>query len=595
MNLVEVKDFSFSYPECSHKVLEHVNLKIKEGTLNVICGRSGCGKSTLLRQLKTVLAPAGNTSGQILYRGVSLKDTDHRTQSQEIGFVMQNPDNQIVTDKVWHELAFGLESLGYDNATIRLRVAEMASYFGIQQWFYKNVVELSGGQKQLLNLAAVMAMHPSLLILDEPTSQLDPIAASDFLETVKKINRDIGTTVLLTEHRLQDIIPYADRIFVMDEGGVFMEGTPREIGTALGREKHGMFLSMPVPMQIYGETRSHLTCPLTVSQGRQWIRDYIEEKGITKEQIQQANQRLAGSTHAQDNKLPGETAESEVKGILVGLKLKKNTPEPAIQMKGVWFRYEKDSPDVVRDLSLEVKKGEFYALVGGNGTGKSTTLSLLSRVHQPYKGRIYLEGKDLRSFKDNQLYCGYLGVMPQNPQSIFLKKTVLEDLYSVIGGKKEKPSKEYNLSMKKEKAIEGIVSLTHLEGLLDRHPYDLSGGEQQRLALAKVLLLRPKILLMDEPTKGMDAEYKEELGGILKKLQSHGMTIFMISHDVEFVAEYADTTGLFFEGNIVTSKKTRDFFAGNNFYTTAANRMARGLFPEAVTGKDVVSCLTNPS
>ena len=374
-----------------------------------------------------------------------------------------------------------------------------------------------------------------------------------------------------------------------------MEGTPREIGTALGREKHGMFLSMPVPMQIYGETRSHLTCPLTVSQGRQWIRDYIEEKGITKEQIQQANQRLAGSTHAQDNKLPGETAESEVKGILVGLKLKKNTPEPAIQMKGVWFRYEKDSPDVVRDLSLEVKKGEFYALVGGNGTGKSTTLSLLSRVHQPYRGRIYLEGKDLRSFKDTQLYCSYLGVMPQNPQSIFLKKTVLEDLYSVIGGKKEKPSKEYNLSMKKEKAIEGIVSLTHLEGLLDRHPYDLSGGEQQRLALAKVLLLRPKILLMDEPTKGMDAEYKEELGSILKKLQSHGMTIFMISHDVEFVAEYADTTGLFFEGNVVTSKKTRDFFAGNNFYTTAANRMARGLFPEAVTGKDVVSCLTNPS
>ena len=591
MNLVEVKDFSFSYPECSHKVLEHVNLKIKEGTLNVVCGRSGCGKSTLLRQLKTVLAPAGNTSGQILYRGVSLKDTDHRTQSQEIGFVMQNPDNQIVTDKVWHELAFGLESLGCDNATIRLRVAEMASYFGIQQWFYKNVAELSGGQKQLLNLAAVMAMHPSLLILDEPTSQLDPIAASDFLETVKKINRDIGTTVLLTEHRLQDIIPYADRIFVMDEGGVFMDGTPREIGTALGRQKHGMFLSMPVPIQIYGETRSRLTCPLTVSQGRQWIQEYIEEKGITKEQIQQANQRLAGSTHAQDNKLPGETAGSEGKGILAGLKSRNHTPEPAIQMKGVWFRYEKDSPDVVRDLSLEVKKGEFYALVGGNGTGKSTTLSLLSRVHQPYKGRIYLEGKDLRSFKDNQLYCGYLGVMPQNPQSIFLKKTVLEDLYSVIGGKKEKLSKEYNLSMKKEKAIEGIVSLTHLNGLLDRHPYDLSGGEQQRLALAKVLLLRPKILLMDEPTKGMDAEYKEELGGILKKLQSHGMTIFMISHDVEFVAEYADTTGLFFEGNIVTSKKTRDFFAGNNFYTTAANRMARGLFPEAVTGKDVVACL----
>lgn len=586
MNLVEIKDFGFSYPESSRKVLEHVNLNIKEGTLNVIMGRSGCGKSTLLRQLKSVLAPAGEKEGEILYRNIPLRDTDHRTQSQEIGFVMQNPDNQIVTDKVWHELAFGLESLGYDNATIRLRVAEMASYFGIQKWFYKNVSELSGGQKQLLNLASVMAMHPSLLILDEPTSQLDPIAASDFLETVKKINRDIGTTVLLTEHRLQDIIPYADRVFVMDEGTLFLEGTPREIGTKLKEQHHGMFLSMPVPMQIYAGTDSSLTCPLTVSEGRQWIREYIEEKGIKKEQIQQANQRLERQ---------GEKNENETAGFFGHLKRQKENTPPAIQMKDVWFRYEKDSPDVIQNLSLEVKKGEFYALVGGNGTGKSTTLSLLGRVYQPYSGRIYLDGKDLRSFSDRKLYCGYLGVMPQNPQSIFLKKTVLEDLYSVIGGKKEKPSNEYPISMKKEKAIEGIVSLTHLEGLLERHPYDLSGGEQQRLALAKVLLLRPKILLMDEPTKGMDAEYKEELGSILKKLQSHGMTIFMISHDVEFVAEYADTTGLFFEGNVVTSKKTRDFFAGNNFYTTAANRMARGLFPEAVTGKDVVSCLTNPS
>ena len=586
MNLVEIKDFGFSYPESSRKVLEHVNLNIKEGTLNVIMGRSGCGKSTLLRQLKSVLAPAGEKEGKILYRNIPLEDTDHRTQSQEIGFVMQNPDNQIVTDKVWHELAFGLESLGYDNATIRLRVAEMASYFGIQKWFYKNVSELSGGQKQLLNLASVMAMHPSLLILDEPTSQLDPIAASDFLETVKKINRDIGTTVLLTEHRLQDIIPYADRVFVMDEGTLFLEGTPREIGTKLKEQHHGMFLSMPVPMQIYAGTDSSLTCPLTVSEGRQWIREYIEEKGIKKEQIQQANQRLERQ---------GEKNENETAGFFGHLKRQKENTPPAIQMKDVWFRYEKDSPDVIQNLSLEVKKGEFYALVGGNGTGKSTTLSLLGRVHQPYSGRIYLDGKDLRSFSDRELYCGYLGVLPQNPQSIFLKKTVLEDLYSVIGGRKEKPSNEYPISMKKEKAIEGIVSLTHLEGLLERHPYDLSGGEQQRLALAKVLLLRPKILLMDEPTKGMDAEYKEELGSILKKLQSHGMTLFMISHDVEFVAEYADTTGLFFEGNVVTSKKTRDFFAGNNFYTTAANRMARGLFPEAVTGKDVVSCLTNPS
>lgn len=574
MNIVEIRNFCFTYPDRSNRVLDRVDMTIQEGTLNVVCGRSGCGKSTLLRHLKSVLTPHGTSSGMILYKGENLNETDQRTQSQEIGFVMQNPDNQIVTDKVWHELSFGLESLGYDNATIRLRVAEMASYFGIHQWFYRGVEELSGGQKQLLNLAAIMAMHPSLLILDEPTSQLDPIAASDFLETVKKINRDIGTTVIITEHRLQDIIPYADKVMVMDKGRVFMEGTPREIGAALREQKHGMFLSMPVPMQIYGATDSKDICPLTVSEGRQWLERHCREENLTEDKRAKINADFLTDVRIEEHR-------HDIK------------KEPALQMKDVWFRYEKDSPDVVRDLSLEVRRGEFYALVGGNGTGKSTTLSLLSRVHQPYRGRIRLEGKDIRSFKDRELYCGCLGVMPQNPQSIFLKKTVLEDLYSVIGGRKEKLSPEYQIHMKKEKAVEGIVSLTRLEGLLDRHPYDLSGGEQQRLALAKVLLLRPRILLMDEPTKGMDAEYKEEIGKILCKLKQHGMTVFMISHDVEFVAEYADRVGLFFEGNVVTSQNTREFFAGNNFYTTAANRMARQMFPDAVTGKDVIACLQN--
>ena len=447
----------------------------------------------------------------------------------------------------------------------------MASYFGIHRWFYREVKELSGGQKQLLNLAAIMAMHPSLLILDEPTSQLDPIAASDFLETVKKINRDIGTTVIITEHRLQDIIPFADKVFVMDQGKLITEGTPGEIGLELKRREHGMFLSMPVPMQIFASVDSDLACPLTVSDGRMWMQEYLN---LHPEVVRGTEIREAQAEETKNRKQGKNKKE-----------------KPAIEVKEVWFRYERESADVIRDLSFQVKKGEFYAVVGGNGTGKSTTLSLLCRIRAPYRGKIVLDGQDIRKFSDRELYNGYLGVLPQNPQSLFLKKTVLEDLYSVIGGKKEKTSPEYPINMKKEKAIEGIVSLTHLEGLLERHPYDLSGGEQQRLALAKVLLLRPKILLMDEPTKGMDAEYKEELGEILKKLQQHGITIFMISHDVEFVAEYADRVGLFFEGNIVTNKETREFFAGNSFYTTAANRMARQFFPEAVTGRDVVKCL----
>lgn len=227
MKIIEVKNFSFRYANGDRDSLENVTLDVEEGTFNVLCGKSGCGKSTLLRQLKSDLAPYGSKSGRICYYGQNLTEIDHRQQSQEIGYVLQNPENQIVTDKVWHELAFGLESLGYDTPSIRLRVAEMASYFGIHQWFYKNVSELSGGQKQLLNLAAIMAMHPKLLILDEPTSQLDPIAASDFLETVRKINRDIGTTVILTEHRLQDVIPWADKVYVLDQGGPAHTGNSR--------------------------------------------------------------------------------------------------------------------------------------------------------------------------------------------------------------------------------------------------------------------------------------------------------------------------------------------------------------------------------
>lgn len=577
MNCIEVKNFSFQYPKESHAALYQVSMEVEEGSFVVLCGKSGCGKSTLLRQFKSVLASHGEKKGEILYGGQNLEDVDLRTQSAEIGYVLQNPDNQIVTDKVWHELAFGLESLGYDTPTIRLRVAEMASYFGIHSWFLKNVSELSGGQKQLLNLASVMAMHPKLLILDEPTSQLDPIAASDFLETVRKINRDIGTTVILTEHRLEDVIPWADKVYVMDTGRMIADGTPNEIGEQLRTMGHDMFLSMPAPMQIYSGTNSSLRCPLTVSQGRRWLSEELETKGIKikKERNQEETAKKKNSIFEK----------------LAGLKKEPEKEIPEIRIRDVWFRYERDLPDVVKGLSLDIKKGEIFAVVGGNGTGKSTAMSLIARIRFPYRGKIYLEGKEIGKYSDDDLYHGFLGVMPQNPQSLFVKKTVKEDLYEVIDGKRERKSEAYPIEMKKKDAVEGIVSLTRLEGLLERHPYDLSGGEQQRLALAKVLLLRPKILLMDEPTKGIDNHYKKELGEILRKLSEHGVTILMISHDVEFCAQYADRTGLFFQGNVVTSEESKKFFAGNNFYTTAANRMARNYFPNAVTVEDVVKAI----
>ena len=261
----EIKDLSFSYPTANGKLaLKNINLKIERGEYLTVCGKSGSGKTTLLRHLKSVLAPHGNLSGEIIFEGKPLREADLREQSSKIGYVMQNPDNQIVTDKVWHELAFGLESLGEDQKTIRLRVAEMASYFGIQGWFRKDVSQLSGGQKQLLNLASIMAMQPSVLILDEPTSQLDPIAAADFLNTVRKINLELGTTVIITEHRLEDVFHASDRVAVMEDGALLAVDEPRAIGEFLKKENNQMFAAMPSPVQIYYGVENDLQCPLRI-------------------------------------------------------------------------------------------------------------------------------------------------------------------------------------------------------------------------------------------------------------------------------------------------------------------------------------------
>lgn len=554
MTLVTMEKFNFYYPEAKKAALQDLSFTIQAGSFNVLFGKSGSGKTTLLRQLKPVLAPHGKSQGQILFSGQPLEQLDARKQASQIGFVLQNPDKQIVTDKVWHELAFGLESLGYDTPTIRLRVAEMASYFGIQHWFEKEVKDLSGGQKQLLNLASIMALHPQLLILDEPTSQLDPIAASDFLETLQKINREIGTTILMTEHRLQDVLPMADQVLLMDQGKLIAAGAPKEIGHQLQSSQGDLFVAMPAPMQIAAQfTTDQL--PLTVREGRNWLASLP----ITP--------------------LPKEAEQP------------RKPTKSVIDVKEVWFRYGKTEPDVIKGLSLQVAKGEFFALVGGNGTGKSTSLSLISRVRRPYRGKIKLAGRPLEKYSDQELYRNFLGVLPQNPQSLFVKKTVLEELFEVIDGPKEKKSDAYQLQMTKEQAVQGILELTQLEHLVHRHPYDLSGGEQQRLALGKILLLRPQILLLDEPTKGLDDFYKQQFGEILLQLKKQGVTILMVSHDVEFVAQFADRCGLFFNGNLVAIKSARDFFVGNSFYTTAANRMARSYFPDAVTIEDVIECL----
>ena len=539
----EIKNLSFSYAAAKGKdSLHNVNLTIQKGEYVVLCGKSGSGKTTLLRHMKSVLTPHGKHSGEILFNGVPMNKVSQGDQSSKIGYVMQNPDDQIVTDKVWHELAFGLESLGCDQKTMRARVAEMACYFGIQDWFHRDVANLSGGQKQLLNLASIMAMQPEVLILDEPTSQLDPIAASDFLNTVRKINIELGTTVIITEHRMEDIFPYADRAIVMDGGSVIADDTPRNIGKLLYDQKNDMFAAMPTPVRVFYGSHGEGDCPLTVREGRNWLsRSFVEEP--------------------------------KIKTVVVP-KMDEEIEHPALSMKELWFRYERNTPDILRGVSAEVPKGSLYAIVGGNGAGKSTTLKAICGICRPYRGKVKVFGKPVEKYKSSELFGGTLAMLPQDPKSLFVKKTVREDLEE----------------MTKDKAlIAQTASTCQIEKLLESHPYDLSGGEQQRAALAKVLLTQPKLLLLDEPTKGIDSFFKETFAEILKELKVKGITIVMVSHDVEFCARYADLVSMFFDGQILTTDHPRRFFGNNSFYTTAANRMSRHVFSMAVTAEDVVS------
>lgn len=562
MEAYSIRNLSFTYPNGAKPALDNINLSLTKGELVVLCGKSGCGKTTLLRNLKTVLTPFGQRTGEIFFDGRILESVDQREQAGRIGYVLQNPDNQLVTDKVWHELAFGLENLGVDTKTIRIRVAEMASFFGIQTWFEKNVTELSGGQKQILNLAAVMVMQPDVLVLDEPTSQLDPIAAGEFLDTVRKVNREIGTTVIMTEHRLDEILPLANRAIVMDDGKVIVDDIPANVGAVLAQMSHHMFEGMPAPLQAYAMVYSkglgrELPCPVDVGEGRTWLTG------------------LFGDTLPTVREIPA-TEEPNHHG-----------ETPIVELSDVWYRYARDDKDVIKGLTMKVYPGEIFCIVGGNGTGKTTALSLISGLRQPIRGsiRISLENRVQRKAKHHTE--GLVGVLPQNAQAIFVEKTIGADLMEVLQGK--------NLS-NQEMAMQArrVAELVEIDHLMDVHPYDVSGGEQQRAALAKVLLLNPKIILLDEPTKGIDNHFKNKLAEILRKCTENGATVIMVSHDIEFCGKYADRCAMFFDGAISTTNAPRKFFSGNSFYTTASNRMSRHLFANAVTPKDVADlCIAN--
>ena len=547
MAFIEIDGLSFQYALSDGYALRDVSLAVNEGEFVLLCGPSGCGKTTLLRHLKPELCPHGERRGRILLEGRPIAELPPARSAGDIGLVMQDPDSQIVTDTARAELAFGLENLGLDTGTIRRRVAEMASFFGIGSWLHRRTDELSGGQKQMLNLAAILAMQPRLLLLDEPTAMLDPVASGSFLETVARLNRELGVTVVMAAHRLEEAFHLADRVALMEGGRVRLYDRPDAFGPFVA--DHPEYLCfMPAPMRIFAavETGNPGGCPVTVREGREYLAA-----------------RLAGGVKA-----PARTDSSPLspKGA------------PAIECRDVWFRYGREGPDVLRDLSMRAYPGSLTCILGENGAGKSTLLSVLAGLTRPTHGRVRSGGADMAGRKAASLYRHHIALLPQNPKALFVCDRLGDDLAAV----------------QRAEGMDGarttaVARALRVDTLLDRHPYDLSGGEIKRAAIAKLLLTRPEILLLDEPTAGVDARSKSELAAVLKQLCRDGMCAVMITHDLEFAAEYADWCLLLFDGGIACGGAPREFFGGNCFYTTAANRMARGFDRFSITCGDVIA------
>ena len=529
MEAISLLNYTFAYPQAPQAALRGIDLCIKEGEFVAVCGLSGCGKTTLLRTLKPELRPVGAAQGAIKLFETPAEALLPEDSAKKIGFVQQRPENQIVTDTVWSELAFGLENLGVEAEIIRRRVAEIAHFFGIGPWFSAKTSELSGGQKQLLNLASVLAMQPQLILLDEPTALLDPIAAKDFLQALVRVHDELGITIVLAEHHLEDVLPIATRVIWMEEGTIKADAAPSQFALTVCQENPAFAQALPAAAQVAYALGERKQLPISVAQGRAWLQSHHLSCHIAP--------------------LPSPAVQHE---------------KPLLEAKDLWVRYARNAPFVLKGACFSLCPGEIHTIVGGNGSGKSTLFSALSGVLSPSRGKVW------------RAKGTCLAQLLQDPMALFSCETVLQELMELQDDGQDCLAE-----------VEEMMALFGLSELSDRHPYDLSGGEMQMLAVCKLLLLHPHILLLDEPTKGMDVLRQSRLCEILQQLAAQGRAIGIITHDLAFAARVSTRCSMMFMGNLAATDEGRAFFLGNAAYTTGTHRVTRGILPQCVLPEDV--------
>jgi len=542
--LYKVENLTYYYPEAEKAALNNISMEIEDGEFVLVAGGSGSGKSSLARALAGLIPDfyGGRIGGKVYFQGRDIRAMDRGKLAREIGMVFQDPEKQIVQTHVEAEIAFGLENLGLDNEEMLRRVAEVVCFMDLEKIRGAFTANLSGGQKQKLALASVLAMQPRALVLDEPTSQLDPVAAEDILNLVKRLNEEMGFTVIMIEQRLERCLHLADRVLIMEKGGIAYDGNAREV--ARSAIKSGMPFVPPVARFFAGlEVPS---VPLTVKDGRKMLRSFISNKNHGEEKQDVLRHGGGLSTHAPEQK-------------------------SAVRLKNLWFTYP-GGQEVLKDVNIDIKEGEFVAILGENGAGKSTMLRQLTGLLRPDRGTVEVLGKDVgrNGYKEIRRHTAYLS---QNPNDYLFQDTVEDELLFTLK----------NFGFKDKSAVDEMLERFHLARYRRVNPRDLSSGERQRVALASVLVMSPGLIILDEPTRGVDFRLKAELGRFLQQETAKGRTVIVVTHDVEFAAEYAARVVMMFSGRVVSDGGKHEVLGKSVFYSPQLGKMCRGICDGVLT------------